>query len=119
MTNIGTKLMTWLSGEEVGVDEFGHHYYQEKKDIKARRRRRWVTFGGDEDASTIPPEWHAWLHYTLETIPEQEGHKKYFWQKSHVPNTTGTTKAYLPSGHVLRGGIRPTATGDYEPWEPE
>jgi len=35
-----------------------------------------------------------------------------------VPNLTGTAEAYRPPGHVLAGGQRDKATGDYEPWKP-
>ena len=32
-----------------------------------RRRRRWVLYRrGPVEASRVPPEWHAWLHYTTE-----------------------------------------------------
>jgi NADH:ubiquinone oxidoreductase subunit len=40
------------------------------------------------------------------------------WQKPHEPNLTGTDLAYRPPGHVLKGGARAPASGDYEPWVP-
>ena len=36
-----------------------------------------------------------------------------------VPNLTGTKAAYRPPGHILKGGQRDKATGDYEAWTPE
>jgi NADH:ubiquinone oxidoreductase subunit len=45
--------------------------------------------------------------------------QKYAWEKPHMPNLTGTPRAYRPPGSVLRGGHRASATGDYEPWQPE
>jgi NADH:ubiquinone oxidoreductase subunit len=39
--------------------------------------------------------------------------------REHVPNLTGTDRAYRPPGHTLQGGRRDRATGDYEPWTPE
>ncbi|MDP6219258.1 MAG: NADH:ubiquinone oxidoreductase subunit NDUFA12, partial [Alphaproteobacteria bacterium] len=35
-----------------------------------------------------------------------------------LPNLTGTKFAHRPAGHVLKGGKRAAATGDYEPWSP-
>jgi NADH:ubiquinone oxidoreductase subunit len=32
---------------------------------------------------------------------------------------TGTNRAYRPPGHVLAGGHRDAATGDYEAWTPD
>jgi NADH:ubiquinone oxidoreductase subunit len=67
----------------------------------------------------VPPEWNAWLHYTVDTVPADSGAPKRDWQKPHVPNRTGTPDAYRPAGHTLRGGHRQKATGDYEAWRPE
>jgi len=124
--SIGTRLYTWLRGELVGSDEFGNRYYREKG-AKALRRggglesreRRWVLYNGEVEASRVPPEWHAWLHHTVDQVPSTGGGKKYGWEKEHQPNLTGTPLAYRPPGSVLRGGHRPPATGDYEPWKPE
>jgi len=40
------------------------------------------------------------------------------WQQPHLPNLTGTKYAHRPEGHMLKGGKRAPATGDYEPWQP-
>jgi len=67
----------------------------------------------------VPAEWHAWLHHTADQPPPDGGVAKRPWQKAHLPNQTGTAAAYRPPGHVLKGGQRDRATGDYEPWVPE
>ena len=118
MTTIGTRLHTWLNGEQVGADDFGHRYFQEKRPPTGRRRKRWVIYRGEDEASAVPPEWHAWLHYMFDDPPEDAGRPKHSWQKFHVPNLTGTPQAYRPPGHTLQGGKRAPATGDYEPWTP-
>ena len=59
-------------------------------------------------ASKVPAEWHAWLHYTVDEVPPA-GRPRAPWQKSHVPNLTGTTHAYRPPGHALEGGRRAKA----------
>lgn len=115
---IGTRLYTWLRGELVGTDQFGNHYYQDRKEAKGRRRKRWVIYNGEAEASRVPPDWHGWLHRTVDAPPPADGLPKRVWQKEHVPNLTGTTGAYRPPGHVLAGGQRDKATGDYEPWTP-
>ncbi|RMD65139.1 MAG: NADH:ubiquinone oxidoreductase subunit NDUFA12 [Alphaproteobacteria bacterium] len=122
---LGTRLFTWLYGEEVGRDEFGNRYYREKggKAVplhpeSLRRERRWVIYAGEAEPSAIPPQWHAWLHHTVDEIPDDTVDRR-AWQKTHVPNPTGTDAAYRPAGHVLAGGRRASTTSDYEPWTPQ
>jgi NADH:ubiquinone oxidoreductase subunit len=67
----------------------------------------------------VPPEWHGWLHHTVDEVPESGGKLKYAWQKEHQPNLTGTPAAYRPPGSVLMGGERAPAAGDYEAWRPD
>jgi NADH:ubiquinone oxidoreductase subunit len=113
----GTLIYTWLHGELVGTDEFGNRYYR-SKDRRYGRERRWVLYKGRHEASKVPPEWHAWLHHTTADPLTESAAKARPWQKEHLPNLTGTPGAYLPPGHDLRGGHRPRANGDYEPWIP-
>ena len=40
------------------------------------------------------------------------------WEKPHVPNLTGTPRAYRPPGSIAGTNRRPDATGDYVPWTP-
>jgi len=115
---IGTRLFTWLRGAYVGADQFGNRYFQDKKQAAGQRRKRWVIYDGAAEASRVPPDWHGWLHYTVDTPPPPDGAARRPWQKDHLPNLTGTAEAYLPPGHVLAGGRRDKATGDYEPWTP-
>lgn len=118
MANLWTRIFTSLRGELVDTDAFGNRYYQERRAVEGRRRRRWVVYKGDTEASKVPPEWHAWLHYTIDEPPHEGGVPHKDWQKPHQPNPTGTDEAYLPPGHLLEGGRRAPATGDYEPWTP-
>jgi NADH:ubiquinone oxidoreductase subunit len=116
--NIGTWLFTALRGHKVGQDGFGNIYYQERKPRgHGLRQRRWVIYNGPEDATAVPAEWHAWLHYTTDAALS-EAHRRP-WQKPHQPNLTGTALSYRPSGHDYAGGHRARATGDYEAWSPE
>lgn len=116
---IGTRLHTWFKGRFIGKDEYGNRYYAERsKPTPGQRQKRWVIFNGRAEPSKVPPEWHGWLHYTSDVVPESSHAKRFRWQKPHTPNLTGTKHRYLPQGHMLVGGERAKATGDYEAWTP-
>lgn len=126
---ITTRIYTALFGQPVGTDPFGNRYFRNKTNKPGRHgERRWVRYahasflgellgGGLPDPSRVPPEWHGWLHHTV-TEPPKEGAKHHAWEKPPIPNRTGTPEAYLPPGHLLKGGVRARATADYEPWKP-
>jgi NADH:ubiquinone oxidoreductase subunit len=116
MTGFGTFLFTMAKGQLVGQDPEGNRYYVERNPPKTRREKRWVIFKGEVEASRIPPEWHAWLHYTAQA--PLTGAQRQPWQKPHEANKTGSSGAYLPPGHDLMGGKRERATGDYQAWTP-
>ena len=111
---IGTRLFTWRKGTFVGEDEFGNRYYRDKTST-----RRWVIYNGLAEASTVSPDWHGWLHHTVELPPSEETYQSKPWQQPHRANMTGTAQADRPSGSTLASGHRPAATGDYEAWKPE
>lgn len=118
MATIGTRINTWINGKYVGRDGLGNRYYQERwRPRPGRRVRRWVLYAGYPEASKVPPEWHAWLHYTTDAPLPDTNRKP--WQKPHVVNLTGTPMSYRPAGHDYSGGTRARATGDYEAWTPE
>ncbi len=114
--SILTNLFTSFYGRPVGRDAAGNRYYEEKKGRPGLRQRRWVLYSGVVEASVVPPEWHAWLHYTTDA-PLPEVVRK-AWQKPHEPNLTGTPLGYRPPGSDYLGGRRPPAAGDYEAWTP-
>jgi NADH:ubiquinone oxidoreductase subunit len=114
--NLGTWLFTRLKGQLVGIDSLGNRYHQERSPRPGQRVRRWVAYKGEAEASLVPPEWHAWLHYTTDK-PIQESARR-AWSKPPLPNLTGTPASYRPPGHDYEGGQRSRATGDYEAWTP-
>ena len=119
LANIHIRYVTWRRGAKVGSDRFGNVYYRSKDTKAGTRERRWVLYAGEPDASKIPPEWHGWLHHTTkEPLPEGSSAFHKPWQKQPLPNRSGSVQAYRPPGHVLAGGTRVPATGDYEPWTP-
>ena len=117
---IGTLFTVKRRGSFVGEDAFGNRYYQ-SRDRKSYdgRKRRWVLFNGYADASKVTPEWHGWLHYTVEHPPTEQPLPRRAWVKPHTPNLSGTPFAWRPRGSIARGGERPRATGDYQAWRPE
>lgn len=117
--DVGTHLFTWLNGKQVGEDAYGNRYYVHKKGrLRDGREMRWVLYKGMTEASKVPPDWHAWLHHAADAPLDEGSAPRFDWQKDHLPNLTGTRYAYRPPGHVLEGGRRDHATGDYEPWTP-
>ncbi|CAG8467378.1 6045_t:CDS:2 [Ambispora leptoticha] len=102
------------AGTLVGVDRFGNKYYENKEEIYGRDR--WVEYGGTlykdayEDASMIPPEWHRWIHKITEYPPTVEPPANPIYKTTHIPNFTGTEKAYKPYN---------TTAPKYHAWEPK
>ena len=113
--------VTIMTGaNRVGIDSEGNKYYRAKPRKGYKRERRWVIYQGAPEASKVPPEWHGWLHHQTDAVPSSETDSfRRTWQKPHRPNLTGTHQAYRPPGHILSGGMREKATGDYEAWKPE
>ncbi len=114
------RLYTWARGRLVGTDEFGNRYYVQSRGVgPLGKPRRWVIYKNLAEASQVPPDWHGWLHYTVDTPPDAEVYRPRPWQRRHRMNMTGTPEAYRPKGSILAVGSRPKATGDYKPWRPE
>lgn len=116
----GTRWTIWKHGRYVGSDDLGNKYYVQRNGVgPLGLQRRWVIYKDLSEASLVPPEWHGWLHHTVDTPPTEEDYQAKPWQQSHKPNKTGTAEAYRPSGSILTAAERPKATGDYSAWRPE
>ena len=105
---LGTWIYTKRQGRFVGEDLFGNTYYQ-TRDAK----RRWVLYKGLAEPSLVPPEWHGWLHHTVDEPPTVAPPKVKAWEKEHLPNLTGTPFAYRPPGSLLgraNARMRPAIT---------
>lgn len=106
-----------LTGRKIGQDRYGNTYFESRRPLPVyNRTRRFVITPGTQEATKVPPEWHAWLHHTTDA-PLDEGRRRP-WQKDHLPNLTGTAQAWRPKGHEYAGGRRQITTGDYEAWSP-
>ena len=63
------------------------------------------------EATKIPSEWHIWIHYKSNKIPSSYQNKKFFWQKEHIPNLTGTKNAHIPTANNIKKDL-------YQSWNP-
>ena len=106
-------------GASVGVDEQGNRYFEERRASLEGRKRRYVIYSGLAEGSRVPPDWHAWMHHTVDEPPNVTPLKRQAWEKPHVPNMTGTVRAYRPKGALASGGVRAAASADYEAWSPD
>jgi|TARA_B100000959_G_scaffold122964_1_gene129058 NADH dehydrogenase len=104
----GTFIYTLFTGKLIGADEFGNKYYSNSKG------KRWVIYKNITESSSIPPEWHLWIHFLTEKKPPNDI-KKFVWQKKHEENLTGTKKAYKPEGSLSSGSIK--SIKKYENWK--
>lgn len=123
LLGVQSPLYTWWLSftsrkESVGKDVFGNEYFRSPAMKGYKRERRWVMYQGEPEASKVPPEWHGWLHHQTDDVPSEGESFRREWQKPHTENLTGTSVTYRPPGHVLSGGKRDKATGDYEAWKP-
>lgn len=114
------RLFTFLSGaRKIGTDSLGNTYYEHKARKNYSHPRRWVLYAGSPEPSRIPPEWHGWLHYQTDAVPDDRSSGfRQLWQRPPRENMTGTARAYHPSRHPPAEGRRAEAAQDYEPWTP-
>ena len=64
-------IFTLFSGKLRGIDEFGNKYYESKSG------KRWVIYKNLVEASSIPPDWYLWIHFTKNELPDSNKKKKY------------------------------------------
>ena len=92
--NFFTKLKISLSCNKVGIDSFCNKYYESKK---GKKKKRFVIYNGIAESSRVPAQWHSWLHYASDEIGYENSNVKSAWQKTHLPNLTGTKFIYSAS----------------------
>lgn len=117
--DIAIHMRTYFLGVLVGKDEQGNSYYRERRwRLWGGSKRRWVMYRDEEDASKVPAQWHGWLHYTTDALPSELTIPDYAWLKPHLPNQTGSMRAWRRQGSLLDEKRREDATGDYQAWSP-
>mmetsp|Transcript_6252 Transcript_6252/g.8460 ORF Transcript_6252/g.8460 Transcript_6252/m.8460 type:complete len:160 (-) Transcript_6252:188-667(-) len=107
-------------GTVVGSDYFGNVYME---DMKAQYgRHRWVVYRNHDDyadgPTTVPPEWHTWLHHmSNEKGPEVVAKfPRPSWGVPAEPSKTGTPECYKPKG--AWGNESPRVWTKYASWKP-
>jgi NADH:ubiquinone oxidoreductase subunit len=78
-----------------------------------------VLYNGAADASRIPPEWHAWLHFITPEPPSTAPLPVKPWEREHLPNLTGTPDAHRPPGSLAGQPVRSAVSGGYQAWRPD
>ncbi len=106
LNNLGTIINTFLFGKKIGEDDFGNIYYLNKNN------KRWVLYFKNNDASSVPPEWQAWLTHTVKNTPNIKDKKKK-WQIKHQPNSTGINYILNKSNEEKKDDI-----SSYNSWSP-
>ncbi|CAK8163428.1 hypothetical protein CAXC1_40004 [Candidatus Xenohaliotis californiensis] len=88
-------LYTALFGVLIGTDNLKNRYYCNKK-----KNKRWVIYNGITEITKTPPEWRAWLSYTIDDklVKHLTSKRKVI----HTPNLTGTKFAYYPYNHKIK-----------------
>ena len=105
-----------LTAKEIGTDQFGNRYYEERRARAGKPPRRYVRYNGIVEASKVPAEWHGWLHHTVAVAPSIEKPSRKVWEKTHRENRTGSAFAYHPLGE---NRTKPVNYKDYEAWLPD
>ena len=105
---VGTFIYTLFTGKFAGNDQFGNKYYSNSKG------KRWVIYKNNIEASSIPPEWHLWIHYLSKDKPTGKT-SSFSWQKKYEENLTGTERAHKPEGSLATNPIKNMKK--YETWK--
>ncbi len=126
------RIFTWWNGATlgalfdiqrrgvlVGQDDQGNRYFEERRPSLEGRRRRSVIYNGLAEASRVSPDWRGWMQHTVNDPPTTSPRPRKAWEKPHLPNQTGSVRAYRPKGSLARGGLRAAAASDYEAWKPD
>jgi len=116
---LGTRLYTWRKGERVGEDALGNVYYQNPKPGPDGHPRRWVIFHGAAEASSVPADWHGWLHHTFEEPPVDGALPRQPFEKDHRPNPTGSPDAVYPPGSLMNPAQAAHGRRSYSAWSPD
>ena len=114
------RIYTALRGKLVGTDATGNRYYVQSKGVGPLGvPRRWVIYKNLAEASQVPPEWHGWLHYLVDTPPTEEDVRAAALAEAapHEHDRHAARPIARPAASSA-SGKRPEATGDYKPWQP-
>ncbi|KAF2077302.1 hypothetical protein CYY_001368 [Polysphondylium violaceum] len=88
-------------GDLIGTDKVGNRYFENKEEIYGRHR--WVEYANrsDPDPTTIPPEWHSWIHHMSDKPGSEMLAYSPIYKREHLANPTGTDNAYMPTKYLF------------------
>lgn len=124
LQDLAAQSLIRTDGKLVGTDKFGNQYWENKD--AAQLRDRWVVFAQkDPDPTTVPGEWHQWLHHVGDAPPAVVEAERKFFQTPHTPNATGQVftapgQTYTPHNFLFNKsyGQNYTSTPITEQWQP-
>ncbi len=116
--NLLNKIIIQYSCNKVGTDEFGNCYFEKKSVSQNGKKKRFVIYKGMVEASKIPSNWHSWIHYTSDKAPININTNRSPWQKTHLPNLTGTINKYSPIKNNIENDTKLSKNSNYESWIP-
>jgi NADH:ubiquinone oxidoreductase subunit len=114
MTDLVNRIVAKIFYHKVGIDQFGNEYLISRFNDAYGKKRRIVIYKGIAEPTKVPAAWHSWLHHTSNEIPDNT--KRYDWLKQHLPNRSGTSKAYAPPDIEARAE---PSRGLYKAWHPK
>ena len=114
INNLPTFFYSIFFGKKVGVDSFGNKFFIHKKNSN----KRWVLYSKQLDPTAISVEWQLWLNKNTVDIPEKNV-KSLFWQKTRLPNQTGSKKAYHPKNKEYNKQKKHSSNSEDKIWRPE
>ena len=111
--NLPTTLYSIFFGKEVGTDNFGNKYYVHKKNTS----KRWVLYKESVDPTAVSVDWQLWLNNNANEPPAKP-EKIFSWQKSRLPNQTGSDEAYHPKSSKYIKNKEKQVNIDSKIWNP-
>lgn len=115
-----TILVHGPTGKLVGSDHLGNHYYERTEDTQYGRHR-WVVYKDKRavhyNASSVPAEWHGWLHYINDEPPTLVAPHYPVFHVPHTPSKTMSDERYLPKGSWVKASEKRNWK-KFEAWSP-
>lgn len=104
-----TVLCHGPTGNLVGTDHLGNQYF-ERLEKTQYGRHRWVVYKNKRSeaytASSVPAEWHGWLHHINNDKPTVVAPKYPVYHVPHTPAKTMSAERYLPKGSWVNGSTK-------------
>lgn len=93
-----TTILHGAGAKLVGTDYNGNKYFEDTN--QQIGRHRWIVYNDlyDLDPTSVPPEWHGWLHYLNDYKPTEHQFNFPIYNAAAVRTDTGKGTCYNPKG---------------------